>query len=316
MAYRLERVTLAVAHGQWHGISSVRALARHFRCSEDEVVHLHKLATAKVSAARGDLAAQLEGSVAVYRRIIREEMALAKDLQADADAAADAVKTARNRLDVLRCTTLVRECTQAAIDHKKLAMAAQVALDKVTVLHPNATRLRVDVTAHTDVDFDAAFQAISRALAVRFPAANPYILEGLTMLEEAGPDGFEAWLAQQRAEAAIVTVDAVPALPAAVEAPVDPAPPDRGPCADPACGHTEAEHRAIPDVTSAPCLAPGCRCCGYQVPAAADVSPLVAEQPGPTEPAPWPEYIPDPNARLREALAEAETLNRDGEEDG
>ena len=228
VAYRLEKVTIAVAQGLWRGISSVKLLTQQFGCSEDEVMRLHRLATARVAAARGGQAAQLEGSVAIIRRIRDEDLELSAKHSADAAECIRRSKTTRDYAEARSLAEAARAAGKLAFQHRQLALAAQSQMDKITILRPEGTRIDVRVSVQADPDFDAALQVISAVLDVFYPGATALVTEAIGLCDEGGVPAVEEWLANRAALTVVgesfpsetdVPVEAAAELPAGDPAP-------------------------------------------------------------------------------------------------
>lgn len=199
LAYRLDKVTIVVAQGLWRGISSVGLLAQQFGCTEQEVLRLHKLAAAKVAAARGGQAEQLEGSVAGIQRVIDEDTEAAASYMKEAQDALRQAKSTRSLPDAHRLAEVARAANKLAHMHRTTAMAARQHLDKITIMRPEGTRIDVRVSVQADPDFDAAFQVMALVLDAFFPGATELVTEAIGVFEEGGVPAVEEWLANRAA---------------------------------------------------------------------------------------------------------------------
>ena len=191
----LDQIAKLLVAGSWNGLSTVEALSDKYGLPVAEVQRLHALAAAKVKAARGPLAAQLEAAIAATHWIFKDETENAARYREEAD-----------KLFASKEYAGARAASKIATASHRLALEARRHLDDLTVKKPPAVAIHVAVMANPD--FAAAFDVIAMAIDEFFgPGAAARVEEALGVWEEVyavtksdakAREAVALWLAEQR----------------------------------------------------------------------------------------------------------------------
>jgi hypothetical protein len=174
----LDQIAKLLVAGSWNGLSTVEALSDKHGLPVAEIERLHALAAAKVKAARGTLAAQLEAAVASTHWIFKDESETAARYREEA-----------RKLFEANDYNGAKAASKIATASHRLALEARKHLDDLTVKKPPTVAIHVAVMARPD--FAAAFSIVAMILdGLWGPGAAARVERGLGVWEDMYAAGY------------------------------------------------------------------------------------------------------------------------------
>jgi len=182
-----------IAFARWRDHESVKALASRFGQPDDVIRRCHLIAAGVVRRNRGTKLAQLEGSIAVTKKMRDDEVAYAERQDAESEKCLLAARTAPKPFLEYNAAKAAKRLASMS---RATALSAQAHMDKL--LHGKPIQIVVSAV-QADPGFEEAWGMVRDILEALHPLAMVDLDEGVGVGLEGGKPALRAWVAERRA---------------------------------------------------------------------------------------------------------------------